>query len=396
MTDAPRDAILVRGARQNNLKNLDLDIAAQRAHRRHGRVGLGQVLAGVRHAVCRRPAPLRRDLLALRAAVPRPHGQAAGRLDQRDPAGDRHRPDQPGAHLALDRRHDDRAQRSPEAAVRARRAAVTAERCGQPVRRDSRREHLCGPDAARRRRPAIRACSLTFPVPVPANFSAGEVRELLDRQGYTRFLRRQRRSRHGGRGRQGGQPGRRPRQARPGCAQPVRLTGDARGRAGPAARRRRRARPRARVARGGAARRPRPRQRAARSTRSEPPRQLATWRYSSELHCAGLRPLLPRARRRALSRSTRRSARARPAAASAAPSASTTGSSSRTRRGRCAAGRSSRGRRKSYAECQQDLEKFAQAARHSARYAVARAPARGAPLGHRGRRRLDAGRSGTA
>ena len=26
MTDAPRDAILVRGARQNNLKNLDLDI----------------------------------------------------------------------------------------------------------------------------------------------------------------------------------------------------------------------------------------------------------------------------------------------------------------------------------------------------------------------------------
>ena len=26
MTDAPRDAILVRGARQNNLKNLDLDL----------------------------------------------------------------------------------------------------------------------------------------------------------------------------------------------------------------------------------------------------------------------------------------------------------------------------------------------------------------------------------
>ena len=45
---------------------------------------------------------------------------------RRHPARDRHRPDEPRAHLALDRRHDDRAQRSPEAAVRARRAACTA------------------------------------------------------------------------------------------------------------------------------------------------------------------------------------------------------------------------------------------------------------------------------
>ncbi|CCN05819.1 putative excinuclease ABC subunit, partial [Bordetella bronchiseptica Bbr77] len=87
-------------------------------------VRLGQKLAGLRHPVCRRTAPLRRNLLALRAPVPRPHGQAAGRPHRRHPAGDRHRPDQPGAQLAQHGRHHDRAQRSPEAVVRARRAAV--------------------------------------------------------------------------------------------------------------------------------------------------------------------------------------------------------------------------------------------------------------------------------
>ncbi len=39
----------------------------------------------------------------LRAPVPRPHGQARGRPHRRHAAGDRHRPDQPGAHLALAR-----------------------------------------------------------------------------------------------------------------------------------------------------------------------------------------------------------------------------------------------------------------------------------------------------
>ena len=85
---------------------------------------LGQVEPGVRHALCRGPAPLCRDLLGLRAPVPRPHGQAGGRQGGGRAAGHRHRPDQPGALLALDRRHDDRAERPPEAAVRARRPAV--------------------------------------------------------------------------------------------------------------------------------------------------------------------------------------------------------------------------------------------------------------------------------
>ena len=85
---------------------------------------LGQEQPGVRHAVCRGPAAVCRDLQRLRAPVPRPHGPACRRPGRRRAAGHRHRPDQPGAHLAFHGRHDDRAERPPEAAVRPRRPAV--------------------------------------------------------------------------------------------------------------------------------------------------------------------------------------------------------------------------------------------------------------------------------
>ena len=49
----------------------------EEARRVHGRLGLGQVVARVRHALRRGPAPLRRVALGLRAPVPRPDGEAA-------------------------------------------------------------------------------------------------------------------------------------------------------------------------------------------------------------------------------------------------------------------------------------------------------------------------------
>ena len=75
--------IRIRGARQHNLKNLDLDMRTGEMTVVTGPERLGQVEPGVRHAVRRRPAPLRRDLQRLRAPVPRPHGPAGGRSRSR-------------------------------------------------------------------------------------------------------------------------------------------------------------------------------------------------------------------------------------------------------------------------------------------------------------------------
>ena len=152
--DADRQPpIRIRGARQNNLKNLDLDIPTGATGGGDRRLGQRQVIAGVRHALCRRPAALRRDLLRLCAAVPRPDGQAAGRPHRRRAAGDRDRPDQSGAHLALHRRHDDRTQRPPEVAARARLHALLPQlRAAGPARpHRQHREERARPRAACRR-----------------------------------------------------------------------------------------------------------------------------------------------------------------------------------------------------------------------------------------------------
>ena len=187
------DRIVIRGARQHNLKNLSLDLPLRRADRRDRRLRLGQVVARLRHALRRGPAPLRRDVLAVRAAVPRPHGQAAGRPHRGHPAGDRDRPDESGAHVALDGRHDDRARRLPEAAVRARRDAVLPRLRPQGAPRHAAdRSTTRWPSASAPR--AIRALAITFPVAVPENFTEAEVLALLERQGYTRIHARRGRS----------------------------------------------------------------------------------------------------------------------------------------------------------------------------------------------------------
>ena len=64
------DFIRIRGARTHNLKNIDLDLPRDKLIVITGPVGLGQVVAGVRHDLRRRPAPLRRVAVGVRAAVP--------------------------------------------------------------------------------------------------------------------------------------------------------------------------------------------------------------------------------------------------------------------------------------------------------------------------------------
>ena len=57
----------------------------------------------------------------------------------------------------------------------ARAAQLYCRGCGEPVRRDTPTAIYADARAARRRRPAIRALIVTFPVTVPKNFTEAEV-----------------------------------------------------------------------------------------------------------------------------------------------------------------------------------------------------------------------------
>ena len=117
------DRIVITGARQHNLKHITVDDPEEGARGADRRLGLGQVLARVRHALRRGPAPLHREPLRLRAPVPRADGEAALRLDQGPGADDLDRAEDGEHQPALDRRHGHRDPRLPARAVGARRPA---------------------------------------------------------------------------------------------------------------------------------------------------------------------------------------------------------------------------------------------------------------------------------
>ena len=90
-TGAARNSVVIHNAREHNLKNIDVRDSARLLHGDHGRVGLGQVHARLRHSVQRRPAPLSGIAQRLRAPV-RAAGGAAGRgCDLRHSADRGHR-----------------------------------------------------------------------------------------------------------------------------------------------------------------------------------------------------------------------------------------------------------------------------------------------------------------
>ena len=110
--------------------------AARQADRVHRAVGLGQVVAGVRHDLRGGPATLRRVAQRVRPPVPRPDGQAGRRLHRGPVAGHLHRPEVGLPEPPLDGRHDHRGLRLPAPPVgphrpaplpRARRAAGAPE-----------------------------------------------------------------------------------------------------------------------------------------------------------------------------------------------------------------------------------------------------------------------------
>lgn len=186
MPDVPADAILVRGARQNNLKNLDLAIP----------LGELVVVTGVSGSG---KSSLVFDTLyaeGQRRYVETFSPYARQFLDRMDkPQVDSILGIPPA--IAIDQTNPVRTSRSTVGTMTelndhlkllfARAAALFCRRCGHAVHRDTPESMYA--DMLRRASaahdPRLLVC---FPVPVPKNFKEAEVRELLQKQGYTRFL----------------------------------------------------------------------------------------------------------------------------------------------------------------------------------------------------------------
>ncbi len=186
MTDASGDAILVRGARQNNLKNLDLDIALNELVVVTGVSGSGKsslvfdtLYAEGQRRYVETFSPYARQFL--------------DRMDK--PQVDSITGIPPA--IAIDQTNPVRTSRSTVGTMTelndhlkllyARAAQLYCRRCGEPVRRDTA-ESIYADVSERARAAGDPRLVLSFPVPVPGNFTEAEVRELLARQGYTRLL----------------------------------------------------------------------------------------------------------------------------------------------------------------------------------------------------------------
>jgi excinuclease ABC subunit A len=280
MTDVSGDAILVRGARQNNLKSLDLDIPLNELIVVTGVSGSGKsslvfdtLYAEGQRRYVETFSPYARQFLD---RMDKPQVESIAGIP---PA------------IAIDQTNPVRTSRSTVGTMTelndhlkllyARAAALFCQRCARPVRRDTA-ESIYAELHRRAEAAGDPRLLITFPVPVPANFTETEVRELLARQGYTRFFDA------------GGPPprvatapaaapaGRRRKRGRSAATAPVvtlevvqdrlRLGGTEKGRVLESLE------AALRVGRG--------RLSVHQVDDSEPPRRLGTWRFSSELHCA--------------------------------------------------------------------------------------------------------------
>ena len=291
MTDANRDAILVRGARQNNLKNLDLDVPLSELVVVTGVSGSGKsslvfdtLYAEGQRRYVETFSPYARQFLD---RMDKPQVDSIAGIP---PA------------IAIDQTNPVRTSRSTVGTMTelndhlkllfARTATLHCECCGRPVRRDTA-ESIYADMRERAATAGDPRLLLTFPVPVPDSFQEAEVRALLEKQGYSRFFERADGS-PAAAGRQSpaaaekteAQPaavkrGKRGRSARsaPRTATVLEVVQD-RFRAGQAERGRvlESLETALRVGRG--------RVNAQIVDDSDPPRPLATWRYSSALHCA--------------------------------------------------------------------------------------------------------------
>jgi len=174
----PADAIVIRGARQNNLKNVSLTLPAGELIVVTGVSGSGKsslvfdtLYAEGQRRYVETFSPYARQFLE---RMDKPQVDAVEGIP---PA------------IAIDQTNPVRTSRSTVGTMTelndhlkllyARAATLHCRGCGKPVRRDTPQSIF---EALPRERVTI-----TFPVPIPKNFTEKEVEELLQRQGYTKL-----------------------------------------------------------------------------------------------------------------------------------------------------------------------------------------------------------------
>ena len=179
------DAIVIHGARQNNLKNLTLSIPANELVVVTGVSGSGKsslvfdtLYAEGQRRYVETFSPYARQFLD------RMDKPQVDRIDGIPPA------------IAIDQTNQVRTSRSTVGTMTelndhmkllfARAAQLYCRGCGQPVRRDSI-EQIYAEMTARAVAAGDPRLVITFPVTVPKNFSEAEVLQMLEQQGYTRI-----------------------------------------------------------------------------------------------------------------------------------------------------------------------------------------------------------------
>ena len=184
LPDHTRDAIHVQGARQNNLKNLDLAIPLNQLVVVTGVSGSGKsslvfdtLYAEGQRRYVETFSPYARQFLD------RMDKPQVDLIDGIPPA------------IAIDQTNPVRTSRSTVGTMTelndhvkllfARAAQLYCRGCGRPVRRDSP-DTIFAELTRRAEAAGDPRLVVTFPVPVPKNFSEAEVRQLLEQQGYTR------------------------------------------------------------------------------------------------------------------------------------------------------------------------------------------------------------------
>lgn len=182
----PRDAIQIRGARQNNLKNLSLDLPLNELIVVTGVSGSGKsslvfdtLYAEGQRRYVETFSPYARQFLD------RQDRPQVDSIDGIPPA------------IAIDQVNPVRTSRSTVGTMTelndhlkllfARAAHLHCRNCGAQVVRDTP-QTIFDAMTSRAKAAGDPRLAIAFPVPVPANFKAEEVKALLTAQGYTRFL----------------------------------------------------------------------------------------------------------------------------------------------------------------------------------------------------------------